>query len=143
MRSFLRSVGAILVGILAAAAMAMAIEVVSSILHPFPPGADPYDMEVCRAHVASYPTWGLLLGAVGWAAAVLVSSWLATRLGTGRHPAHGFAVGAVLLFLAIANMAMLPYPVWFWIFNLVAFPVGCFCGVRLARAAPAPPGTAG
>ena len=56
-----------------------------------------------------------------------------TRLGTARHPAHGIVVGALLLSLAAFNMAMLPYPIWFPIVNVVTFPLGTILGVRLAR----------
>ena len=64
----------------------------------------------------------------------MVSSWLATRIGLKRHPAHGIVAGSILLLLAVVNMAMLPYPIWFWILNLVVFPV-CFClGAKLGRA---------
>ena len=63
--SFVRSVGAVLVGFVAAMVLIVGIEVVSSIVHPFPPGVDPTDYEVCKAHVARYPAWALLLVVLG------------------------------------------------------------------------------
>jgi hypothetical protein len=128
--------GAVIAGLIAAMAFVVGVEWMSSILHPLPPGVDPTDLEACRAHVARYPAEVLLLVALGWGLGTFVSSWLATRMGPKRHPAHGIVAGSILLVLAVVNMAMLPYPIWFWIMNLVVFPA-CFCfAARLGRGRP-------
>jgi hypothetical protein len=67
-----------------------------------------------------------------WALAPLGGSWLATILGTSRHSAHGYVVGAVLLAMAGMNMLMLPYPIWYPIVILLTFPLGTIVGARLA-----------
>jgi hypothetical protein len=124
---------AVIVGALIVAFVGMiAVEGMSAVLHPFPPGVDPTNLEACREHVARYPGGVLLLCAMGWWLTVFVSSALATRLGVNRHPVHGLVVGSILLALAIFNMAMLPYPAWFWV-NLVTFPLSCLAGIWLGR----------
>ena len=123
---------AIVVGLITASIFVLAVEAISAILHPFPPGVDPTDMAACKAHVARYPAGVLVLVVLAWGLTVFVSSWLATRLGTNRHAVHGLIVGAILLAGVIFNMSMLPYPTWFWI-NLIVFPVACFCGIKLAQ----------
>lgn len=129
--SMVRSVGAVLIGLVAAMFFIVGVEVFSSIVHPFPPGVDPTDYEVCKAHVARYPQWALLLGGLGWGLTTFLSSWLATRLGPGRHLAHGIVVGSILLALAVMNMSMLPYPTWFWALNLIIFPLAYYWGAKL------------
>lgn len=129
--SLLRSTGSLLAGLLAAIALIAATEGFSNVFHPYPPGANTSDFEVCRAQVASYPTWVLACCAVGWAAMPFAGSWLATLL--GRHPAHGIIVGGILLALAGFNMYMLPYPLWFPAVILVAFPLGTLLGTWLGR----------
>jgi hypothetical protein len=124
-------VGAVLVGLVAATFLIVGIEVVSSIVHPFPPEVDPTDFEACKAHIARYPAWVLLMAVVGWGLTTFLSAWLATRLGSGRHRAHGIVVGSILLALAVMNMSMLPYPVWFWAFNLLILPLGFYWGAKL------------
>jgi hypothetical protein len=62
-----------------------------------------------------------------------LTSWLATRLGTGRHPAHGIAVGSFLFLAAVMNMFMLPYPIWFWGLNLILLPSSIALGVRFGK----------
>ena len=131
--TLVRSVGSVVAGLVVAFVLVVAAEVFSSIYHPWPPGVDPADYEACKRHVANYPTWVLAVGAAIWAAAPLTGAWLAMRLGTARHWAHGIVVGAILLALACLNMAMLPYPIWFPIVIVVTFPLGTILGVRLAR----------
>jgi uncharacterized membrane-anchored protein len=131
--SVVRSVVAVLLGLSAAIFFAAVVEGVSSILHPFPPGVDPTNYDAVKAHVARYPAWVLLLVVPAWGLGTFVSAWLATRLGSGRHLAHGIVVGSILLVAAVANMLMLPYPVWFWVANLVMFPLGFTLGARLGQ----------
>src|SRR4029077_18553039 len=93
---------------------------------------DPNDLEACKAHVARYPAGLLVLVVLAWGLTTFLGSWLATRLGPGTNPAHGIMVGAILLAAVVFNMAMLPYPTWFWV-NLIVFPVCCLGGIKLAR----------
>ena len=133
-RTLLRSAGAVIAGLVVAMLAAAGVEAMSAVLHPFPPGADPTDLETCRLHVSRYPAGVLLLCGLGWGIGVFASTWVATRLGSQRHVAHGIAVGALLLGAAVTNMAMLPYPLWFWALNLVLFPAATWAGSSLGRA---------
>lgn len=133
-RSSMRSTGAIILSLVVAMALIIAVEVVTTIFHPFPPGVDRSDHEVIEAHVARFPYWVLALAVVGWGATTFVSAWIATRLGAGRHPAHGIAIGSLLLLAAVFNMFMLPYPVWFELANLLVLPLAIFWAVKVGRA---------
>ena len=132
-RLLIRSVGSIIASVVIALLLILAIEGVSAIFHPFSAGADASDLEVCKAHVAKYPQWVLALVVVGWGGTVFVSAWLATRLGTHRHPAHGIVVGALLIVAVAFNMFMLPYPLWFKVANLLIFPLCVFLGIKFGR----------
>lgn len=127
-----RSVFSVFAAIVLAFSGMVGVELMSSVLHPLPPGFDPNSFDAMCEHVARYPDGVLLLCAIGWWLTVLVSSWLATRFGTARHSAHGIVVGLLLLGLAVMNMAMLPYPRWFWV-NLIMFPACTAIGIWLAR----------
>ena len=132
--SIVRSVVAVIVGLMAAMFFIVGTEVVWAIVYPPAPGVDLHDIEACKAHVAKLPADAFVVAAAGWGLAVLAGSWVATRLGAGRHPAHGIVVGSILLAAAVANMLMLPCPVLFWVLNLVAFPVGTYLGAKWGRA---------
>lgn len=133
-RSLMRSAGAIVVSLAVAMALIIAVEVVTGFFHPFPPGVDTSDHEVIKAHVAEFPHWVLAIGAVGWGGTTFVSAWIATRMGAGRHPAHGIAIGSLLFLTAALNMFMLPYPVWFELGNFLILPLAIFGAVRVGRA---------
>ena len=135
--SIIRSVFAVIVALALALLLVIGVEVLSSVLHPLPEGLDPADTGAICEHVARYPPAVLFGGGILWGLTTFLSAWTATRLGAARHPAHGILVGSILLALAVMNMSMLPYPAWFWVLNLVAFPVGCCLGVWLGRARPA------
>jgi hypothetical protein len=128
----LRGAAAVVGALILAFIGVIGVELMSSMLHPVPPGFDPSDLEACKEHVSRYPAAVLFLCGVGWWLTVLASCWMATRLGANRHPAHGLVVGLILLGLAVFNIAMLPYPGWFWI-NAITFPACCMLGVWLAR----------
>jgi hypothetical protein len=127
-----RSVASVFSALILAFLGVILVELMSSILHPFPPGFDRTSVESITDYVAHYPDGVLFVCAIGWWLTVLVSCSLATRLGAYRHPAHGMAVGLILLGLVVLNMAMLPYPLWFWI-NVIAVPVCMASGIWLAR----------
>jgi hypothetical protein len=131
-----RGVGAVLAGLVVAAVLVVGVEAFRSVVHPLPPDVDPTDYEVCKAHVARYPAWALAVGAAAWGLTTFLSAWLATRLGSGRHRAHGIVLGLILLALVIMNMSMLPYPIWFWVSNLVVFPLGFYLGAKLGGPRP-------
>ena len=133
-RSLMRSIGVIIAGLIVAMVLIIAVEVVTAIFHPFPPGADATDHEVVEAHVEKFPHWVLAIAVVGWGVTTFVSAWIATRLGTGRHPAHGIALGSLLLLAAAFNMSMLPYPVWFVVANLLILPLAILGAVKFGRA---------
>ncbi len=133
MKSILRSTAAVILSLVVALALVVAIEVISAVMHPFPEDFGGTREEVA-AHVANYPAGVLaLLGGAGYALTMGVSVWLATRLGSSRHPAHGYGVGALLLAALIFNMSMLPYPLWFVVLDLILLPACIYLGVKLGR----------
>ncbi len=131
-RSIIRSVASVILSLLVAMVLVIAVEGFSAVVHPFPPGFNGTPDEMYE-HVARYPDWVLAVGVVAWGATTFASTWLATRLGAARHPAHGIVVGVLLLLAVVFNMYLLPYPLWFEVLNLVVFPIGIYCGVRLGR----------
>ncbi len=128
----IRSVGAILAGLFVAMVLVIAIEGIGAVVHPFPPGVDPTDLEVCKTHVAKCPQWFLGVVVAGWGGTVFASTWLATRLGSCRHPSHGIVVGSLLLAAVAYNMFLLPYRVWFEAANLLVFPCAIALAVKFA-----------
>ncbi|MEK6260152.1 MAG: hypothetical protein AABP62_16155 [Planctomycetota bacterium] len=132
--SIVHSVLAVIAGLVAAMFFVVATEVVWGVVYPPAPGVDLHHMEACKAHIAKLPADAFVVASVGWGLAVLAGSWVATRLGPGRHRTHGLVVGSILLTAAVANMLMLPYPVLFWVLNLVTFTAGESLGTKWGQA---------
>lgn len=125
-----QNIGALLLSVVVAIFLLAGIEWIGTILHPFPADFAGTREEVAQ-HVANYPTGGLFVGGLGWAITMFIATWLATRLSSNRHSAYGIGLGLLLLGGAIFNMAMLPYPFWYWLLNLILLPLGIYFGVRL------------
>ena len=131
MKTILQNSASVIFSLFSAILLLACIEWLGAILHPFPADFAGTREEVME-QVANYPPLVLaLIGGLGWAATMLIATWMATRFSTNRHPAFGAGIGLVLFGGAIFNMSMLPYPVWFWILNLVCLPLGIFLGVKL------------
>jgi hypothetical protein len=129
MATIVRAAGAIIAGVVAAFLGIIAVEFFSSVVHPFPADFAGTTEEVCR-HVERYPDWVLAVVVPLWAAAALAGSWIAGRIG---NRGCALFVGLLLLTALVVNIAMLPYPIWFKIANLVAIPAAVFGGVYWSR----------
>jgi hypothetical protein len=64
-----------------------------------------------------------------WAAAALVSTWIARRIGN----VFSFGiVGLSLLSALVFNLSKLPYPIWFKVVNLILIPAAILAGNRFS-----------
>ncbi|MBS0202424.1 MAG: hypothetical protein JSS49_05945 [Planctomycetes bacterium] len=104
-------------GALLAVMLLIAVELFSSVVHPFPPEFGGTKDEICQ-HVARYPQWVLAVVLPMWLGLAFVSTWIAVRLG---RLIPGLIVGGLLIAALTCNALMLPYPVW--------FSAGIFLGV--------------
>lgn len=118
MAAAIRTVAAIVAGLLVAFVLVVAVEMFSAVVHPIPPDFGGTQEEMC-AHVERYPAWVLAVVVPLWAATALAGTWIAGRLGN-RWSA--LVVGLVLAAGLIFNLSMLPYPLWFKIGCLLAIP---------------------
>lgn len=138
----MRSILAVLLGLVVGFLVVVAIELVSHRLYPLPAGIDPSDAEALAAAVAQMPLGAFLLLLAAWLGGTLLGSWIASRVGRGYVP--GIVVGALFLIAGIANLLMIPHPVWFWAAAVVVFIVATFLGTRLgAPLLPPPPAETG
>lgn len=130
MKNTLRTVAAIIAGLFTCVVLLIGVELFSAVVHPLPDDFAGTQAEMCE-HVARYPQWVLAVVVPAWAAIALMSVWLARRIGN----IFSAAIVGLLLFIAlVSNLAMLPYPMWFKIANVIAIPAAIFAGVRWSRA---------
>ena len=134
MSSVLRAAGAMIAGMAVAFFLLMAVEFFSSVVHPMPPDFNGTMEEMCE-HVARYPQRVLAVVVPMWAAIALISTWIAGRLG---NRGCALFVGLLLVAGVAFNVAMLPYPAWFKIVNLLTIPAASFLGLYLSSRCDAP-----
>lgn len=126
MKTALRTLAAVLAGLLVLFTLVVAVELFSSVVHPLPEGSGTTKEEICR-HVERYPAWVLAVVVPAWAAAAFAATWTARRIGNLVSAA---VVGLLLLVGLVCNLSMLPYPIWFKAANLLAIPAAVFAGSR-------------
>ena len=127
MKTTLRAILAVIAGMVLAFALAIAVEIFSSIVHPVPPDFKETMEEMCQ-HVAKYPHWVLGVVVILWSGTAFVSTWVATKIG---RLAAGVVVSLLLLSGIGCNIAMLPYAMWFKVVMPSGSLVACYLGVRL------------
>jgi hypothetical protein len=144
MGAVLRSAVALILGVVLGFILIAAIEIAGQVIYPFPTDTDPTDMEAVKTAFASAPPLVLVPVFLGWAVGTFAGAALAALL-AGRAPvAHGLIIGVLFLLAGIANMLMLPHPLWFWVVGLAVFlPAGYLGGKCASRGKSiATPGTA-
>jgi hypothetical protein len=126
--SILRSIGAVIAGLVVAFLLVFASEGISHQIFPPPPGMNMSDMVQVKSFVATLPLSALLIVLAGWLIATFVATWVATKI--ARGPIAGFIVGALLLSAGIANAFIIPQPVWFSIASFAIYIGATVVGVR-------------
>jgi hypothetical protein len=129
MKSALRSLFAVVAGMALAFALVVAVELFSSVVHPFP--AD-FNGNVAE-HVRRYPHWVLGVVVLAWGATSVAATWVASRVG---NRLAGAVVALLLAWALTFNLTMLPYTMWFKAVMFSVFPVACLLGVRYGKRVP-------
>lgn len=116
----LRTFLGILAGVALAFVVMMALEMVSYAAFPPPAGLDPSDPDDVRRIVASASLAAKSWVVFGWFAAALAGGWLARRL--SRRDWAGWVIAGLIVLGGIANVLMIPHPLWMQI-GAVAAPL--------------------
>ncbi len=125
-RATLRTSLALGLGILVAFVTIMLIEQISHHIFPLPADIDWQDSTASTQYMSQLPFMALLLVLFAWCGGVilgiLTASWIARRV-RGRF---ALAIGCLIGIAAIANMLMLPHPVWFMSLTALVLPTVTF-----------------
>ncbi|MHC9086583.1 hypothetical protein ACYX7E_16345 [Luteimonas sp. RIT-PG2_3] len=130
----LRTVLAILAGLLVAIVLMLAIEWLGMTLFPLPPGTSLQTEEDLVRLMDTAPAAKLALVLLGWCIASVAGSWVAARIARQHRRVAALAVGALILCGVVLNVASLPHPMWMTVAGL-ALPLPlAWLGGRLAGA---------
>lgn len=124
-----RTILGIFAGVVLAFAVMMALEMVSFAVFPPPAGLDPADPEDLKRIVAATPMTAKAWVVSGWFAAAAAGGWLARRL--SRKEWAGWVIAGLILIGGVANIMMIPHPLWMQIAAVAAPLLGGWIVTRL------------
>lgn len=137
----LRTILAVVAGVVAAVLTIMLCEYASHALHPLPAGVSMGDATAMAAHMAGAPVAMLVLVLLGWTLGAFDGALVAALIAPARARAVALVVGAVVVAAVIANAMLLPHPTWMTALGVVLPLAAAYAASLLAsriRRAPTP-----
>lgn len=136
----LRTILAILAGLLVALVTIVAMEYLGMSLFPVPADVTLEDEADLARLVAEAPTGKLLWVALGWALAALLGGWTAARLSRAHRRVAALCVGGLIVIGVGATVATIPHPAWMVATGLLLpLPIAWLAARHTMRAGMAPP----
>jgi hypothetical protein len=134
MRPIIRNILAVIVGLIAGSAVNMGIIMISGSIIPPPEGADNTTMEGLKASMYLFQPKHFLFPFLAHAIGTFVGALLTAIIAANRKMLFPLIIGLFFLAGGIANVLMLPSPIWFTIVDLVGayIPMAYLAG-KLAK----------
>lgn len=129
-----RTLLASLAGLVVGSIVTGVVEFVGHQIYPPPAGIDPRDPESIRRAMETISTGALIAVLVAWAIGSMVGGLVAARLATRQPMRCALIAGAMLMLAGIANLILIPHPLWFSIVAVLLFLPAAWAGGRLAGA---------
>ncbi len=118
-----KKVDAAVLGINAAGLIVAIVEALGHAVYPIPPDVDFNDSVQFGSYVKSLPIGAFLFVAGGWTLATLGGGLLACFIAKEKPFVYSGIVGGFILVATVANLIMIPHPLWFSISALIAIAV--------------------
>jgi hypothetical protein len=134
----IRSIVAVVCGIIAGSVFNMAVILLSWAIYRPPEGADMSNPETLKAYIDSLPLPGVLLVLVAHAGGALVGGFVAALIARRSALVLGAIVGGVFLIGGVINLMSIPRPAWFAIVDVVLYVPCGIIGAKLVPRRPSP-----
>ena len=133
MNPILRNILAVVAGLIVGSMVNMGLVMVSGSIIPPPAGADVTTVEGLKASMHLFEPKHFIFPFLAHATGTLVGAWVAAMITGKRKMRFAMAIGVFFLVGGIANVIMLPAPVWYSILDLVvAYLPMAYIGGQLA-----------
>jgi hypothetical protein len=126
-----RAIFSIVAGLIVAVVCVFAMEYITHIFHPAPPGFDPRDKDAVRALVAGLPLLAFILVLFGWLLGAGLGAFMAVRINRRIAKWPGLLIGALLLAATLYNLLTIPHPVWFFVAAVIGIPIATWLGTNV------------
>jgi len=128
----IRNIAAVLAGVVTAFVLILVVEKLGHLIYPPPADLDFSDPEAIRPYMATLPFVALLFPMIAWVVGTFAGSLLASKIGTANPLLFAGIVGGLVLAATIANLIMIPHPVWFSIVSLIAIAASAWFAAKVA-----------
>ncbi len=128
-----RKIAAVLAGIVIAFSLVFAIEMVGRQVYPPPAGLDYSKPEVVASYMNTLPAGAFMFVLGGFAVATLAGGFVSARIARVRPLLFAGIIGALMLAATVANLLMIPHPLWFSISAITLIILSTILAGRLAR----------
>ncbi len=118
-----RKIAAAVLGIIVAGLIVAAIEALGHAVYPIPSDVDFNDPVQFGNYVLSLPIGAFLFLAGAWTSGTLGGGLLACFIARERSFVYSGIVGGFVLVATVANLIMIPHPMWFSISALIAIAI--------------------
>ncbi|AYV57756.1 hypothetical protein CH370_09330 [Leptospira kmetyi] len=130
MNPILKNILALIAGAVLGSAVNMGIITVSGSIIPPPDGADVTTMEGLKTSMHLFQPKHFILPFVAHAFGTFVGAYVAALISANHKTIYAMVVGVLFLAGGIANVMMLPSPIWFAVVDIVGayLPMGFIAG---------------
>ena len=118
-----RKIAAAVLGIVVAGLIVAAFEALGHAVYPIPPDIDLEDPVRFGNYVQSLPIGAFLFLAGAWTSGTLGGGLLACFIAREKPFVYSGIVGGFILVATVANLIVIPHPIWFSISALIAIAV--------------------
>ena len=115
----LRSILAVLAGVLVMGITVAAVQWLGHSIFPPPAGVDPTDHDAMIALIASMPVMALAFVLFAYAFGTFLGAYTAATISAAHKRGAAIAVGVVMLALVGLNFSMIPHPLWMVVIGLL------------------------
>lgn len=122
----LRFIVAGLIGVVVAFASVAGIEALGHAVYPPPADLDFSNANQVRAFMDALPLGALLLVLGSWISGTFLGGLVAALIARSRPYLFAGIVGAFVLAATIANLLLIPHPLWLTLLALAAIPLAAF-----------------
>ncbi len=118
-------------GVLIAGTLVFLVEMAGHAIYPIPASIDFSNEEAMRTYVSALPLGALLFVGGAWFVGALGGTFAACKIGRAKPEIYALVVGGFMLAATLANLVMIPHPLWFSIAALIGIVIVTWLGMRL------------
>jgi len=131
MNPAVRLILAILVGMVVAFFSVAGIEAIGHAVYPTAAGLDMSSPEAVRAFMQTVPTGALAFVLAAWILGTFLGGLVGSLIARPRARVVSGVIGALVLAATIANLAMIPHPMWMAVSGVVGIALAAFAAGKL------------